>query len=153
MIVSGNLGMLEPNNRGVIMKLIRISIVLFLALVAGCAGMKAQERVSRLETAIQSYAGAIRWARYTDAYAYHMGKDGFRPPLNLEDYEGIRVTAYDIQEKTLGKDQMEATVVARISYYDDRSGVVNDVKHIQNWWFREEDKHWMLDASLPNFTP
>lgn len=131
---------------------IRTIAILFLAVLTACSGMKVQERVSRLETAIQSYGGAIRWARYTDAYAYHMGKDGFRPPLELEEYEGIRVTGYEIQEKTLGKEQMEATVVAKISFYDDRTGVVTDIKHIQNWWFREEDKQWLVDAAFPDFS-
>ncbi len=122
-----------------------------LVLIAGCAGMQTKDRLSRLETSVQSYAAAIRWARYTDAYAYHLGKDGFRPPLDLDSYEGTRVTAYQILEQTLSNDQMEATVVAKISFYNNTTGVVSDIRHIQNWWFREDVKRWLVDAAFPNF--
>lgn len=123
--------------------------ILLLAMMTACADMKVRDRVSRLDSSVQSYAGAIRWARYTDAYAFHLGKDGFRPPLVLEDYEGIRVTAYDIQEQSMSTDQMEATVVAKISFYNDNTGVVKHIKHIQNWWFREDGRRWLLDAAFP----
>ena len=125
--------------------------VLILITINGCATMQARDRISRLDTAVDSYGAAIRWARYTDAYAYHLGRDGFRPPLELENYEGIRVTAYRILEKTLSTDQLEATVVAKISYYNDKSGVVSDMKHIQNWWYREDGRQWLLDAAFPRF--
>lgn len=128
-----------------------IFTVLFLVLMSGCAGMKAQDRISRLETSLESYGAAIRWARYTDAYAFHLGKDGFRPPLELEEYDGIRVTNYQILEQTLSADQMEATVIAKISFYNDQTGVVTDIKHIQNWWYREEGRRWLVDATFPKF--
>ncbi len=126
-------------------------LVACLAFIGGCADMKVRDRVSRLEGAIDSYGGAIRWARYTDAYAFHHGKDGFRPPLDLESFEGIRVTAYNIQEKILSPEQTEATVTVKISYYNDNTGVVNDIRHIQNWWYKEEVRQWLVDAAFPKF--
>ncbi len=130
---------------------VRLLILLLIVVsLNGCASMKEKEKFVKLDDSLNRYAAAIRWARYVDAYDYHVGIDGYRPKLKSEKYEGIRVTTYETIEKTLNAEGTEATVVVNISYYDDNVGTVNKFQHLQTWWYNEETTKWLLDADLPD---
>lgn len=125
------------------------SLLIVMMMLNACASMQAKEKFIKLDESLNRYAAAIRWGRYVDAYDYHVGKDGYRPRLKTEAYEGIRVTGYETVEKTINTEQTEATVVSIISYYNENVGTVSKYKHIQTWWFKEDTKKWLLDAVLP----
>ncbi len=128
------------------------SVILLLILLNGCAGMVNRDKMSRLQSSITAYGQAMRWARYQNAHDLHLGKDGFKPKLILEKYDGINVTAYNIiQDVSLNEEQTEADVTAEISYYSDKYGTVDKIRHPQHWWFDEEIKRWFLDANMPEF--
>ena len=137
----------------VLRSLIAISMITFSSIfITSCSGMVEREKMGDLQTSIRAYGQAIRWARYKNAHDFHLGKDGFKPKLILEKYNGIQVTAYNIvEEGEINEALTEADVVAEISYYSEDYATVNKIKHRQHWWFEEETKQWFLDAKLPEF--
>lgn len=121
-------------------------------LINGCSNMASREKASNLQSSVRAYGQAIRWARYKNAHDFHIGKDGFKPKLILDKYDGIKVTAYEIiEDGEINEEMTEANILAEISFYNEDYGTVNKIRHRQHWWFEEESKKWLLDASLPEF--
>lgn len=126
-------------------------LLLFLvaALLPGCAGMEKRDRISKLEKALQGYAAALRWARYSDAYDFIRARDGSSPDLDLDGFDGYRVARMDIIRSDLNEDQTEAKTYVVVKYYKDTSGTIQEYKEVQDWWYSEEADLWFLEGDLP----
>lgn len=128
------------------------AIVLFFlvaTITAGCSGMQSRERVGALNKVLQDYAAALRWARYSDAYDHIRAPDGSKPGLDLDRFEGYRVTGMDIIRSDLNLEETRATTYVTINYYRDTSGTIREKKEVQDWWYDEDAKRWFLDGDLP----
>ncbi len=133
---------------------VRLILIMLIPCIlsTACSGVQKREKVSTLQTAIKQYGQAVRWARYKNMYDFHLDKDGNKPKLNLNDYKGIQVTAFNVVEDgEINEELKEADVIAEFSYYDEDYATVNTIKHVQHWWYEEEVKRWFLDAKLPEF--
>lgn len=124
-------------------------LILFASLMASCARMDRREKLSDLQDSLQSYAAALRWERYGDAYEYIRARDGSKPDLDTEGFDGYRVTNIDIIRSDLNLEETEAKTYVVINYYKDTSGTVREIKEAQDWWYDEERKRWFLDGDLP----
>lgn len=131
-----------------IRKLIFISTLA--ALLAGCGAMESH-RLGLLDQAIIRYSQALRWQRYEDAQAYHMTREGERRKIDQEALKHIRISGYQIQEKNMGDDLMEAEVVGVMEYFNDSRGTIRKVPMTQTWWFDPESKRWFVTGELPQF--
>lgn len=124
-------------------------LMLVAALLPGCAGMDKRERISKLEKTLQDYAAALRWARYSDAYDFIRTRDGSRPALDMEGFDGYRVARMDIIRSDLNEEETEAKTYVVVKYYKDTSGTIQEYKEVQDWWYHEETKRWFLEGDLP----
>lgn len=124
-------------------------LFLFASLLSGCARMDRREKLSDLQDALQSYAAALRWERYSDAYEYIQARDGSKPALDTEGFDGYRVTDIDIIRSDLNLEETEAKTYVAIHYYKDTSGTVREIKEAQDWWYDADRKRWFLDGDLP----
>ncbi|NKC16795.1 MAG: hypothetical protein GKR94_32765 [Gammaproteobacteria bacterium] len=61
-------------------------------LTGGCATIEARDRTIRLHDQARVYINAMRWTSFETAAPLFRNRDGSLPELNLEQYQGIRVT-------------------------------------------------------------
>lgn len=130
------------------LKAVVVSLLLATLLVA-CANMDRRERLSGLQKALQDYAAALRWERYNDAYEFIRARDGSKPELDMEGFEGYRVTDVEIIRSDLNLEETEAMTHVVIRYYKDTSGTIREIKESQDWWYEAEADRWFLDGDLP----
>ena len=131
--------------------MLRTLVVISVVLIAACSSMATQQRTSDLNDSLDRYAVAIRWAYYSDALAFHLDQDGKRPEVDLDKLDEISVTGYEIKEKTLNENQIEAFVRSELVYYQKEYGTIKKLKVDQSWWYNEEAKHWFIESGFPVF--
>lgn len=119
-------------------------------LLAGCGAVD-KYRLEQLDQAVVRYAQALRWGRYEDAQEYHLTRDGERRKIDAEAMQHIRITGYQIQEKTMSSDLMEAEVTGAIDYFNDSRGTIQQLPMRQTWWFEPNAKRWFVTGELPDF--
>ena len=128
--------------------------LIFLGLIVSlgaCKQYMTTKRVNNIEAAVTSYDVAMRWAQYSEAYAYHVSPDGIRPFTNLDLLEELSVTGVKVIEKTLNPENTEAVVKIEISYYFKDEGTIKKLKLQQRWWVKEETNQWFIDGDFPKF--
>ena len=129
-------------------KLIFLGLIVYLG---ACKQYMTTKRVNNIEAAVTSYDVAMRWAQYSEAYAYHVSPDGIRPFTNLDLLEELSVTGVKVIEKTLNSENTEAVVKIEISYYFKDEGTIKKLKLQQRWWVKEETNQWFIDGDFPKF--
>jgi hypothetical protein len=130
--------------------LLCLSVVVLLT--TACAKMEVREHTSRLDKSVISYGADLRWGRYTDAYNYHVYRDGSRPEVNFEVLKDIKITSVKAVKPTINnEDATEATVPYQFEYYDERYSTVKSVKQTQYWWYSEDAKRWLIESEFPQF--
>ena len=132
-------------------KSLKTWLIVLLALVAGCAGVQKEKQLNAFDEALRNYGALLRWGHYEEAGRYLSPRGREATPLDVARYRSIRVSAYEVTEKTMDLAKGEARVVASIDYYHEESGVVHTLKHPQKWWYDEATKSWRLDTDLPDF--
>lgn len=125
-----------------------LAVILSL-LLAGCAGMAKRERLHKLEKALQEYAAALRWGRYSDAHDYVWSRDGSKPGLDVDGFEGYRIAGMNFIRSDLNEDETEAKVYAVVQFYSDQRATIREMKQVQDWWYHAESERWFLDGDLP----
>lgn len=130
--------------------LLCLSVVVLLS--TACAKMEVREHTSRLDKSVIQYGADLRWGRYTDAYNYHVYRDGSQPEVNLEDLKDIKITSVKAVKPTINnEDATEATVPYQFEYYDERYSTVKSFKQTQYWWYSEDAKRWLIESEFPRF--
>lgn len=128
---------------------ITVITVLMISLLTACTSMGRRGKISDLQNALQDYAAALRWERYSDAYDFIHARDGSKPQLNLEGFDGYRVTDVEIIRSDLNDEETEALTYVVIHYYKDTNGTIQEIKQTQDWWYEPESKRWFLEGDLP----
>lgn len=118
--------------------------------VAGCAGMKSRDKITRLEKSLQDYGAMLRWARYYDAHDFVFSPDGSKPGLDASRFEGFRIAAVNYIRSDLNLEETEATVYAEIQYYNDQQATIRTLQETQSWWYEPDSRRWFLDGELPH---
>lgn len=132
--------------------MIRMLLIAVLAIsLAACGGSATRDKVGNLDRAINDYAYALRWLRKNDAVAYHMNRDRTRPTIDTSALDVIRVTGFNIREKTLDEDMNGAAVVGNLDYYHNEHGMLRTLEYRQDWWYDEESKKWYIESGFPEF--
>ena len=129
-------------------RLFAASLAVFLA---GCAGLKAQDRLARLDSAAKAYAKALRWGHYDTARGFLQPRHTPSGPADLQQLDEIRVTSYEILNQVTRKDSEEAVIQVQFSFYHASTGSVHTIVDEQLWWYDSERNTWRLDGQLPHF--
>jgi len=129
------------------------NLILILAALAPLAGCGAGEsrRLELLDQAIIRYSQALRWQRYEDAQEFHMTREGERKRIDQEALKHIRIAGYQIQEKNMSDDLLDAEVVGIMEYFNDSRGTVQRLPTTQHWWFDPGSSRWFVTGDLPAF--
>ncbi|NNE38320.1 MAG: hypothetical protein HKN08_08445 [Gammaproteobacteria bacterium] len=120
-------------------------------LLLSCGGTVERQKLETLNSAIDDYAYALRWGRTDDAVSYHVNEDGSQPGIDSSIMDSVRVTGFEIRERTVNPEQTEATVKGELNYYHDNSATLRTLEYDQHWWYEPESKQWLLDSDFPEF--
>ena len=127
-------------------------LLLFVTLVlVSCNGGNIKRQVSGLDDAIKEYNKSLRWSMFENLDAYNRSPDGKDIHVNRDAMKNIRITGYEITEKTVNPDATKAVVKGEISYYNNEYGVLKTIPFEQQWWYDIGMKHWFTDSALPAF--
>ena len=135
-------------NASLFSKLIFMGLIFSLG---ACKQYTITKRVNNIEAAVTSYDVAMRWAQYSEAYAYHISPDGIRPFTDLDLLQELSVTGVKVIEKNINLENTEAVVKIEISYYFKNEGTIKKIKLEQHWWVKEETNQWFIDGDFPKF--
>lgn len=126
---------------------------LTLLLLAGCASDGGDTR--KLDAALYSYAGTIRWGDLAGAMAFVDPelREKLQPTaLQLRRMEQLQVTGYYVQAKTQPSEG-EIHQVVEIRFANKHNLVERAVIDRQVWRWDEQEKAWWLTTALPDFAP
>lgn len=94
----------------------------------------------------------MRWSDFNAAMAFVERREEAVDQIDLERLKDVRVTSYEIEDQYLSVDKGEAYVTAKISFHLADSMTVETITDKQTWWYRKDQRRWLLDGSLPSFT-
>ncbi len=127
-----------------------LTISTFMALLS-CGGTAERQKIATLSDAIDDYAYALRWGRTDDAVSYHFNEDGTRPQIDSSVMDSVRVTGFEIMDRTVNPEQTEATVKGELKYYQNDSATIRTLEYDQHWWYEPDSGQWFLDSNFPDF--
>ncbi len=132
--------------------MLRTSLIVILMLIlAACADNAVRKKVEDLDYAIDNYAYALRWQRKNDAVAYHVRPDGSKPVIDTSMLDVVRITGFNITEKTVNPEITGADIAGEFDYIHNEFGTLRKIKFTQKWWYEPESKKWFLDSEFPQF--
>ena len=139
----------QPPNRPA-MKRIHI-IFLAIALLPACAAVQDSKMSISEEKALFYYERAVRWGDYAAADRLRRIEGDDYPRNGPNKLKRIKVTAYDILNRTASDDGTTLRLAVRISYYDEDVMKVHSVMDNQVWRYDAEQDSWYITSPLPLF--
>ncbi|MFK7815256.1 MAG: hypothetical protein AB8B92_02890 [Gammaproteobacteria bacterium] len=119
--------------------------------ISGCASKKKNQTLSTFDETTRLYGRLLRWREYEGAVNMIRHQDESSVEVDVEAYNDLRVTDYEIKKVVMGEELKTAVVEADISYYFETTNSVKKIRDTQNWWYLEEAEKWFLDDDLPAF--
>lgn len=125
---------------------------LSILVLSGCLTEKIekQKKADALQSTLYSYANALRWGYFDEAYNFRKYEKGEYPdpPKGLNE---VRVSAYDvIYPPTMIDDDMAVQLV-EIHYYFEAYQRLKTLRDREVWVFDQKAKRWYLDSPIPAF--
>jgi guanylate kinase len=119
-------------------------------ILSGCATLAEKEKAEALEEITTKYGRAIRFG-YME-----LAKIFLRSPESMQkDYmvnvTGIKVTSYEVVNKALSTDKLEAQQVVEIQYYYTDKLIEKTLHDVQIWKYDVSEEKWYLHSGLPDF--
>ena len=131
-----------------------LAMLVAVALVSGCGGMKTKQRVSSLDETLNAYRILLRWGQYEDALRYIRFREpkpeDELPKLDLDALKPVKLASYDVVRKVMTPEEDKADIEVAITYYHEESNVLHSMRQTQHWWFDEESERWFLDGEFPD---
>ena len=107
----------------------------------------AESRLIRLDETMKIYGDTIRWGQIADAEKLVVNKG----KLDRNQLEGVRITGYDIRDKSVSEDKKTATATVEIRYYNEEIGTERKLIDKQEWIYIDQQDIWMLTSDMPSF--
>ena len=121
-------------------------------MLPGCKKRDEKKQVDKLETAVFTYEGVMRWSYFGQVLQMYKSTDDselLEWPSNMDD---IRITGYDIVYPLhIDKDGKKASQTVVLSYVHEDRQIVRELQNTQNWEYDEKVKVWFLRPPLPEF--
>jgi hypothetical protein len=127
-----------------------ISIVSVIFLV-GCATYRESRKQDLFEIASHAYEQTLLWGRYSVANSFRKVQATDRQVVNLEKLRKIKVTSYELLDKTISEDRSRVHQTVEIKYYNIERMLETTLVDKQVWEYDPEDKGWYLLSGLPDF--
>ena len=126
------------------------SILLALAL-SGCAAVDDSKKTITYDKALWQYETAIRWVDFSTANSLRRLEDSSAYTPDKNTLQNIKVTSYDVINKTVSEDHAEVRLTVEIVYYNDRSMKLATIIDNQVWKYDPAIKGWYITTPLPPF--
>jgi hypothetical protein len=124
--------------------------LLFVMVLAGCAGVAQQNRLNQFEKIENAYGVAIRWSDFERAVEV-AGIEGDQARLSPRLRE-VKVISYETQIADASSDLNQIQRTAEIEYSFAGSIRVHRIRDRQIWRYDEPRQRWVLSSGLPRFT-
>ncbi len=128
---------------------LRLLVVLpLLIALGGCSSYAERKKGNELENTLSKYRIAMRWGRWDTLMGFRAPK---APAVPVQDFDNIRVTAYEVRQPPVPVAENEVAQVVEIQY------VLNDQQRLrklydkQEWRHDEEVDQWVLHSAFPEF--
>lgn len=129
-----------------------VSLGALTLVLAACASTQKHSR-DLLQVTLYDYSGAIRWNR-PDAAAKWLDPEieSIQPkPIELERYQQVQVTGYDVRGTELLSPERYAQVV-EIRLVNKHTQAERAIVDRQVWRYDAEKRQWWLTTGLPDIT-
>lgn len=123
-------------------------VLLAVALLPGCKGLRDADRNNLLQDALFQYASALRWGHINTANSFLKAPDGSSRAHDRPFRSDVRVTGYRMLNRA-HTDDTHVQVEARLEYMSNATGQIERVDETQQWWYDADARRWYLDGTLP----
>ena len=130
-------------------------VVLGLIALSACNPVKDlrdRERMTKLDTVVNTYRKLMRWGDYDQAARYIKARDESHTQPDFKDMERFKISSFTVVDQLVADTESDAKVTAYIEFYDIDSGVASSVRDDQFWWYHEEEKRWYLGSPMIQFS-
>ena len=126
-------------------------IVITSLLLSACAAVDDSKKTITYDKALWQYETAIRWVDFSTANSLRRLEDSsaYTPDPNI--LQNIKVTSYDVINRTVSEDHAEVRLTVEIVYYNDRSMKLATIIDNQVWKYDPAIKSWYITTPLPPF--
>jgi len=120
-------------------------------LMAACAAIPERQKLDLLDGTLRAYEKTIRWGQFETANSYREGAASQSPPADLAALVEIRVSSYEVMERTVAPDKSQAMQTVTIKYYHSDHPIERTIMDRQEWRYDALKRAWYLNGGLPAF--
>ena len=128
-----------------------ICSALLALLMSGCAAVDDSKKTITYDKALWKYETAIRWVDFGTANNMRRLEDPAAYTPSPELLRRIKVTSYNVMNKSLSEDHAEMKLTVEIVYYNDATMKLSTIIDNQVWKYDPEIKDWYISTPLPPF--
>jgi len=126
-------------------------IVITSLLLSACAAVDDSKKSITIDKALWKYERAIRWADFGTANSLRRLEDTAAHSPDPEILQHIKITSYNIINRTATIDHAEIRLAVEIVYYNDNSMKLATIIDNQVWKYDPAIKDWYITTPLPPF--
>jgi hypothetical protein len=119
--------------------------------LSGCAAVDDSKKTITYDKALWQYETAIRWVDFSTANSLRRLEDSSAYTPDLKTLKDIKVTSYNVINRTTSEDHAEVRLTVEIVYYNDRSMKLATIIDNQVWKYDPAIKGWYITTPLPPF--
>jgi len=108
------------------------------------------DKVDRLDQTLSAYGSALRWAHYDTAYSFHKWDAEGQPAIPAY-LKSIKVTNYNVANRTFDEKSMTARQIAIIKYFNEDDARERTLEDHQIWKYFPDQDRWYLTSMPPDF--
>jgi len=125
--------------------------ILLVLSLSGCAAVDDSKKTITYDKALWQYETAIRWVDFSTANSLRRLEDSSAYTPDPNTLRNIKVTSYDVINRTVSEDHAEVRLTVEIVYYNDRSMKLATIIDNQVWKYDPAIKSWYITTPLPPF--
>lgn len=127
-----------------------LHIIIYLSVILFSACSTTADKVDRLEQSLRAYETAMRWAQFDTVYSFHKWDTSELPTVPTY-LKSIRVTNYNVANRTFDENTMTAKQIVIIKFYNQNDARERTLEDRQSWKYFPDLNRWYLTSMPPEF--
>ena len=127
----------------------KATAVILFSVTAACSFTP--DEIEFLDKSFMLYEHALRWQDYDLVIGFHKKEREKLTEVKRKDLKKYRVTGYDVVYTKVEPDNMHATQVIEVEYYNNEYAVVRELTVTNNWEYDAEKIRWQIVNPMPDF--
>ena len=127
----------------------KTATILLLSVTAACS--VTPEEIEILDKSFLLYEHALRWQDYDVVIAFHKSEREKLTQVKRKQLKKYFVKGYDVVYTKVEPDNIHATQVVEIKYYNDEYAILRDLTVTNKWEYDAEKVRWQITNPLPDF--